>query len=86
MRLYVCWWNKRVIIESDYNTCIDSFSSTKDSIPWGLNHFVEAIYVACSSPESISFSWSYRETDMAAHKLAIKRLSFLFPCNLLYIE
>ena len=38
-----------VVIGSDFKTCIDPISATRASIPWRLNHFVEAVHVACFS-------------------------------------
>ena len=61
--LAACYDASHVIIESDSKTCIDSISFTRDTIPWRLNHFVEAIHVACFSLVSVSFSW-------IAHELA----------------
>nr|POF26674.1 hypothetical protein CFP56_36987 [Quercus suber] len=55
LSLAACYDASHVIIDSDSKTFIDSISSTRDTIPWRLNHFVEAIHVACFSLEAASF-------------------------------
>ena len=70
LSLAACYDASHVIIESDSKACIDSISSTRDTFPWRLNHFVEAIHVACFSLVSVSFGWIYREANMTAHELA----------------
>ena len=62
-----------VVIGSDFKTCIDPISATRASIPWRLNHFVEAVPVACFSLGSISYSWVYRKANISSqcsHELA----------------